>query len=102
MDKNSKAYKSGKYDDFFDAAELNNLVAEDFVAYSQSYAKMEETERAMEYAVAESYAQGESVGFSKGESVGFRKTAIKLKQMGLSNDKISEATGLSVDEINRL
>ncbi|MDE6697694.1 MAG: Rpn family recombination-promoting nuclease/putative transposase, partial [Muribaculaceae bacterium] len=63
MDKNSKAYQSGEYDEFFKAAELNNLVSDDFVAYSQSYAKMEETERAMEYAMAESFSKGETAGF---------------------------------------
>ena len=98
MDKNSKAYQSGEYDDFFKAAELNNLVEEDFVAYSQSYAKMEETERAMQFAVSESYSNG----FSKGESVGIRKTAINLKKMGLSSDEISQATGLSLEEIEAL
>ncbi|MDE5870541.1 MAG: Rpn family recombination-promoting nuclease/putative transposase [Muribaculaceae bacterium] len=98
MDKNSKAFKSGEYDDFFKAAELNNLVEEEFVAYSQSYAKMAETERAMEYAVAESFSNG----FSRGESVGIRKTASNLKKMGLNTDEIVKATGLSIEEINEL
>ncbi len=91
-------------------AELNNLVEEDFVAYSQSYAKMAETERAIEYTAAESYAngfsKGESVGFSKGESVGFtagvRKIAKNMKDKGFSVEEISETTGISIDEINSL
>ncbi|MDE6632517.1 MAG: Rpn family recombination-promoting nuclease/putative transposase, partial [Muribaculaceae bacterium] len=98
MDKNSKAYQSGEYDDFFKAAELNNLVEEDFVAYSQSYAKMEETERAMQFAVSESYSNG----FSKGELVGIRKTAINLKKMGLKPETISQATGLTQEEVSAL
>lgn len=102
MDKTSKAYQSGEYDDFFNAAELNNLVEEDFVAYSQSYAKMAETERAIEYTAAESYANG----FSKGESVGFiagvRKIAKNMKEKGFSVEEISETTGLSIAEINSL
>lgn len=118
MDKTSKAYQSGEYDEFFNAAELNNLVEEDFVAYSQSYAKMAETERAIEYTAAESYAngfskgesvgfsKGESVGFSKGESVGFiagvRKIAKNMKDKGFSVEEISETTGLSIAEINSL
>ena len=57
MDKNSDAYRSREYDDFFEAAELDNLAEEDFVAYSQSYAKMEETERAMEYMCAQSFTK---------------------------------------------
>ena len=118
MDKNSEAYRSKEYQDFFEAAELDNLAEEDFVAYSQSYAKMEESERALEYACALSFSKGESVGFSKGESVGFskgesvgfskgemegvRKTAIKLKDLGFDIATISKATGLTSDEINGL
>lgn len=106
MDKNSKAYLSGEYDEFFKAAEVNNLVEEDFVEYSKSYAKMEETERALQYAVKESFSdgfsKGESVGFSKGESVGIRKTAFNLKKMGLPIEEIVEATGLTKEEIANL
>ena len=110
MDKNSEAYRSKEYQDFFEAAELDNLAEEDFVAYSQSYAKMEESERALEYACAQSFSKGESIGFSKGESVGFskgemegvRKTAIKLKDLGFDIATISEATGLTYEEINGL
>ena len=110
MDKNSDAYRSREYDDFFEAAELDNLTEEDFVAYSQSYAKMEETERAMEYMCAQSFSKGEeagfSVGFSKGEFVGFskgeleafRKTAIKLKSLGFDTATIVDATGLTDPE----
>lgn len=102
MDKNSEAYRSKEYEEFFDAAELENLAEEDFVAYSQSYAKMEETERAMEYACSQSFSKGEAIGFSKGESAGFRKTAVKLKELGFDAATISEATGLSLDEIQKL
>ena len=110
MDKNSEAYRSREYEDFFDAAELDNLAEEDFVAYSQSYAKMEETERAMEYMCAQSFSKGEAVGFSKGESIGFskgeiegfRKTAIKLKALGFDTAIIVDATGLTPEEINKL
>lgn len=110
MDKNSEAYRSREYEDFFDAAELDSLAAEDFVAYSQSYAKMEETERAMEYMCSQSFSKGEAVGFSKGESVGFskgeleafRKTAIKLKALGFDTATIADATGLTPEEINQL
>lgn len=110
MNKNSEAYRSREYVDFFDAAELENLAEEDFVAYSQSYAKMEETERAMEYMCSQSFSKGEAVGFSKGESVGFskgeleafRKTAIKLKALGFDTATIADATGLTPEEINQL
>lgn len=106
MDENSKAYLSGESDDFFNVAEVTNLVEEDFVEYSKSYAKMEETERALQYAVKESYYDGfskwESVGFSKGESVGIRKTAVNLKKMGLPINDVAKATGLSKEEIRML
>ncbi len=94
MDKNSDAYRSREYEDFFDAAELDNLTEEDFVAYSQSYAKMEENERAMEYMCAQSFLEGEMEGF--------KKTAIKLKGLGFDTATIVAATGLSAEEINKL
>ena len=80
------------------------------MAYSQSYAKMEETERAMEYMCAQSFSKGEEAGFSKGESVGFskgeleafRKTAIKLKSLGFDTATIVDATGLTPEDIERL
>lgn len=34
MDKNSESYRSREDDDFFDAAEIENLAEEDFVAYN--------------------------------------------------------------------
>ncbi len=110
MDKNSDAYKSGEYEDFFEAAELDNLAEEDFVAYSQSYAKMEENERAMKYMCAQSFSEGEAIGFSKGESVGFskgeqeglKKSALRLKLLGFDTATIMEATGLTREEINQL
>ncbi len=36
MDKESAAYKSKKYEDLFRESEINNMVKEDVVAYSQS------------------------------------------------------------------
>lgn len=50
MDKDSEAYKSGDYEEFFKAAESEDLVMEDVVAYSDSLQKLRDTERGIRYA----------------------------------------------------
>ena len=54
----------------------------------------------------EGFNSGERAGFSKGERAGAEQKqceiAKKLKKLGLGMDKISESTGLSMEEIAKL
>lgn len=103
MDKESKAYKSGEFQEMFQAAELDNLVKEDYVAYSQSYLKYEDTLDAIQY----SYDQGQEYGVKRGRKEGI-KEGIKegkeraisemiegMRKAGIPENLIEEATKLS-------
>ena len=50
--------------------------------------------------------QGKSLGFAEGESYGFRQKALQdarnLKRLGVSVEIISQATGLSQEEVEAL
>lgn len=94
MDKNSEAYKSGEYKYLFDEAEINNMAAEDIVAYSQSSQKYYDNLAAIDYAAQNS--------FSKGIEKGIEKVATTLKRMGESVARIQAATGLTPEQIEAL
>ena len=58
----------------------------------------------------EAYDMGEQAGFTKGEQAGVERGAAQEKQeiarnliaLGLSTDQIAKATGLTVEEIEKL
>ena len=56
--------------------------------------------------IAKGKAEGEKLGMAKGEKLGmanaFLETAKNLLKLGLSHDKISEATNLSLEEVQAL
>ncbi len=82
MDKNSKAYKSGEYDDFFKAGELNNMLEEEVATYNQSYAAMVEDELAIQE-VNDNWIRS-------------------LYEVGIPLSKIVEASKLPEEEIKRV
>ncbi len=50
----------------------------------------------------EARAEGEKIGEKRGIAKAFSETAKKLLKLGLSLDKISEATTLSIEELKSL
>ena len=50
--------------------------------------------------------EGQEKGMQKGEAIGMQKgilsTAKKMKEIGVSSDIISNATGLSIEDIEKL
>ena len=67
-------------------------------------------EEGREEGFAEGLEKGEAIGLEKGEAIGLEKgiykekteNARKLKELGVSPDLISKATGLSIEEIEKL
>ena len=63
-------------------------------------------EEDLEISRLDGYEEGERAGFSKGERAGAEQKqceiAKKLKKLGLGMDKISESTGLTLEEIAEL
>lgn len=110
MDKNSDAYKSKEYAELFDASETSSLVAEEMVAYSQSYARMEEDRAAIAYNAelsrqkgwAEGRAEGIKEGIKEGEYNAAVSIAYSMIAMGLDDTTICKATGLENSVISAL
>jgi predicted transposase/invertase (TIGR01784 family) len=53
-------------------------------------------------AKAEGKVEGKAEGMAEGEALGIKMVAKNLKILGMSLEKIAEATGLSLDEISKL
>lgn len=70
LDKNSEIYKSKEYQDMFDAAETDNMVKEELVAYSESLQRMRDYQSGLDYARKESFEDGVSKGIEKGREEG--------------------------------
>lgn len=110
LDKNSEAYKSGEYDEFFEAAESDNLMMDDVVEYSNSLQKLKDTEAGIRYAAIVSYEEGLEKGMEKGMEKGIEKgmaiererNARMLLEFKMPISQISKITGLSIEEINAL
>jgi predicted transposase/invertase (TIGR01784 family) len=51
---------------------------------------------------AEGFTKGEAKGEAKGKAKGKAETAINLLRMGMDKEKVSQATGLSLEEIQNL
>lgn len=102
MDKNSKAYKSGEFSDIFHEAELENIAAEDMVAYSVSKLKYEDDLAALDYTFEKGVMQGREEGREEGRAEGLRESAVKMLHANLDPQFIQQITGLSIEEINEL
>ena len=62
LDKNSEIYRSREYEDMFDAAETDNMVNEELVAYSESLQRMRDYQSGLDYARRESFDEGRAEG----------------------------------------
>lgn len=98
MDKNSKAYKSGEYEDMFDASEISSMAAEDIVTYSQSQRKLEELQLSYDYAREEGFVEGMEKGHEEE-----RVTSIKIMaSMGVELERIANVYNVSLDYIKNI
>jgi predicted transposase/invertase (TIGR01784 family) len=78
----------------FNAAEIANFTPEQLARYEESL----KTYRDLKGVVDTSYEEGKTEGLIEGKI----KIALKMKKMGEPAEKISEYTGLSIEEINQL
>ena len=118
MDKECKPYKTGEYDEFFEAAETGHLAAEEVVCYSESKQRLIDEERDRiadrwywrdrwrEEAIAEGKAEGRTIGRAEGRAEGReaerKEMAHALLEMGMPMNQISVVTKMSVEELKRL
>ena len=94
MTRNSKPYRTGDYDDFFDAASTTQLTNEEAVAYSRSYLKEMENQSAVRFAAARSREEGEIKGREEGREEEKRRNIEAARKAGLSEDMISRIFGI--------
>ena len=88
--------RSREFDEMFREAEIDNLVNEEAVAYSQSRLKYEETLAAVDYASNSSFERGIAIGEERGREAERMDTARKLREAGIDKDLIKSITGISI------
>ena len=98
MDNESKAYKCGEYDEFFEAADSLHLLAEEAAVYASSLYHLEDVEASVNFAKIAAREEGRE----EGRMMEKRDMAVKLLNLNLPIDMVVSATGLSVEEINKL
>ena len=122
LDKNSEPYKSGGYENMFDAAESRQIAAEDVVLYSQSLERLRSYQAGVDYAAEQSWASGLEKGRAEGRAQGRAEGRVEgraegielgeermsvriarnLLKSGMSKEMVASATGLSIDRIEHL
>ena len=126
LDKNSEPYKSGGYENMFDAAESRQIAAEDVVLYSQSLERLRSYQAGVDYAAEQSWAsglekgraegraegraqgrvEGRAEGRAEGIELGEERMSVRiarnLLKSGMSKEMVASATGLSLDRIESL
>lgn len=66
------------------------------------YRKNHHQQRRHRKGLAEGLEKGLAEGKTEGKAEGLQETARRLKTMGMTNEFIAQATGLSPEEINKL
>lgn len=110
MDKESKAYKSMEYSEFFDASEIGSFAAEDVVAYSKSVRAYEDRELYRESGYDDGFQDGEAVGIRKGIEQGIEQGAARerinsismMASIGVSPNDIAKAYNMPVSDIQKI
>ena len=111
MDKESKPYKEGGYEELFDSAESAHVVGEDVVLYSQSLAHLREVQSGLDFRYEQGKEEGRKEGRMEGREEGRMEgreegreeekdsTAKILIMMGQDDDFIERVTGLPLEKI---
>ena len=90
LDKESKPYKSGEYEDLFKASEIASMAKEDIVEYRNSILMEMDRQSAIDFAKEE------------GREEGKMEVARQMKIRGMSLGDIMLFTGLSEQQIQEL
>lgn len=109
-----KALQERIFKKFFDVAEVAALTKEDFFKYVESEQIYYDLDGAFRTANKKGYTQGKKKGLAEGRAEGLvegraeglaegrAEVAKKLKVMGIAVDDIVQATGLTLEEIDKL
>lgn len=101
-----KALQERIFKKFFDVAEVAALTKEDYFKYVESEQIYYDLDGAFRTANKKGYTQGKKKGLAEGRAEGLAEgraeVAKKLKVMGIAVDDIVQATGLTLEEIDKL
>ncbi len=98
LNKKSKPYLTGEYDEMFNAAEIASMTSEDIGAYRNSILQEMERESEIKYAKEEGLEEGKIEGKKEGKI----EVAIMMKKSGVDLGDIMLYTGLSEQQIAAL
>lgn len=106
LNKNSKPYKTGEYDELFKASEMASMSMEDIVEYRNSIMAEMERESELEYAKEEGReegrVEGRVEGRMEGREEGKLEVARNMMEKGYALGDIMLLTGLSEKQIKSL
>ena len=102
LNKESKPYKSGEYEEMFSASEIASLANEDIVEYRHSIMAEMERQSELEFAREDGIKKGIEEGMEKGIAAEKMEVARKMKRKGMELGDIMLFTGLSEAQISSL
>ena len=110
LNKESKPYKTGRYEEMFNASEIASMAREDIVEYRNSILMEMERQSALEFAKNEGREEGREEGRQEGREEGRQegrdevKTDIAraMKKNGMQVSDIILFTGLTEQQIESL
>ncbi|MBO5250400.1 MAG: PD-(D/E)XK nuclease family transposase, partial [Bacteroidaceae bacterium] len=79
-----------------------NMTPEERWQYEEEWKNLNDLVNTHAYAMKTGLTEGMEKGLKEGEKKGKLETACNLKKMGISIELISQATGLSIEEIENL
>ena len=105
-----KEFDDSLFRRLFMLAEINNFTADEYEQYQKSLENMGDYQNIINTAVEEAEIRGRAAGLEQGLERGREEgreeekkaNALKLRELGVAVEIISQATGLSVKEIEKL
>jgi predicted transposase/invertase (TIGR01784 family) len=87
---------------FFEVAEIAAFSKTERYDYEENLKNYTDWFNVLNTAKKEGLAEGEAIGIQKGEAIAMQKMAKRLKSQGVPADVIAEASGLTIEEIEKL
>ena len=83
-------------------AEIDNFTAEEYQQYIESLGNMGDYQNIINTAVEEAELRGRAMGREEGVNMARKEDARRFKELGVDLAIIAQATGLTVEEIEKL
>lgn len=90
--------KKPAFVDLIDLATYDKMTEDEQIAYDRSLKRMWDYDAVMDYARETAHEAGVAEGIAEG----YQEVAKNMKKLGFDVDIIAKATGLSVEEIEKL